>query len=337
MNLHLTPCHPLDTLRRAIEEHIHHTHPSLFTTNNNLCPIVSTTECFDDLLVPFDHPSRQPSDTYYITDTTLLRAHMTAHDSNLLRSGVTAALLCGDVYRRDTIDRTHYPVFHQVDAYRLYDAGYPRAKIEHDLKNVLENLARKLFGHQIELRWVSAYFPFTDPSFELEVKWCGDWLEVLGCGLLHHQVLNRAGIARDVDGWAFGLGLERLAMVLFDVPDIRLFWSKDNRFLEQFSDGSLHQRFRSFSVYPPVEKHISFWLDANTFHENDFHQLARAAGGDLIESVRVIDKFVKNGRTSICFAVVFRSMERSLTHAEVNEIYEDLRNHVASSLPVTLR
>lgn len=297
---------------------------------------MSATECFDDLLVPPDHPSRLPCDTYYISSDTLLRPHMTAHDPALLREGVQAALLCGDVYRRDTVDRTHYPVFHQMDTYRLYPAGEDREVIQRDLQGVLEGVAHMLFGEQAQLRWVDAYFPFTTPSLELEVFWNGEWLEVLGCGLLHRGVLQRTGVPDDVDGWAFGLGLERLAMVLFDVPDIRLFWSKDERFINQFSDASLRQKFKQFSVYPGVEKHISFWLDGQ-FHENDLCQIVRAVGGDLIETVRVIDRFEKSGRTSLCFSVMFRSIERNLTHVEINTIYDDLREKVAASLPVTLR
>lgn len=335
-NLHITPNHPLNTLREAIEVYMHETHPSLFTVYTQLPPIVSVKQCFDDLLVPVDHVSRQPTDTYYINDDTLLRTHMTAHDSSLLRAGIPAVLLCGDVYRRDTIDRTHYPVFHQVDSYRLYQSSHNRQEIEQDLKDILEGLARRLFGLQAQLRWVDAYFPFTTPSFELEIFWKGDWLEVLGCGLLHRNVLQRAGIADSVDGWAFGLGLERLAMVLFDIPDIRLFWSKDDRFLCQFAGRSLCQKFRPFSTYPSIEKHISFWIDGN-FHEHDFYQLARAIGGDLVENVSVIDRFQKNGRRSLCFNIVFRSLHRNLTHVEINEIHERLRGETSRSLPVSLR
>lgn len=337
-NLHVTSGHPLNTLRCAIEEVIEQKHPNLFTMRSDVNPIVTTKDCFDDLLVPTDHVSRQASDTYYISDDRLLRTHMTAHDPALLRGGVTAALTCGDVYRRDTIDRTHYPVFHQVDGYRLYDAGHHREEIEKDLKNTLEHLARHLFGPQVRARWTMASFPFTRPSFELEVWWNGDWLEVLGCGLLHRGVLDRAGVGSDVDGWAFGLGLERLAMVLFDIPDIRLFWSADERFLMQFARGDLTARFKPFSALPSVEKHVSFWIDdGDAFHENDFHQLVRVTCGDLVESVRVIDRFCKDGRVSVCFAVVFRSMERSLTHTEVNVLHDELRSRVGRILPVTLR
>lgn len=335
-NLYNTPAHPLDTLRRDIETHLHSTHPSLFTTPSSLSPIVTATQCFDDLLVPSTHPSRSYTDTYYIDQHTLLRPHMTAHDSHCLRNGLQAAILCGDVYRRDSVDRTHYPIFHQLDAYRLYSPDTSRDVITADLKHVLEALAHRLFGRQAQLRWVDAYFPFTNPSFELEVWWRDEWLEVLGCGLLHRGVLRRAGIPDNVNGWAFGLGLERLAMVLFDIPDIRLFWSTDPRFLNQFSDASIQQTFKPFSVYPGVEKDMSFWLNDH-FHHNDFHQTVRAVAGDLVESVNVIDRFEKAGRTSLCYRIMFRSLERTLTHTEVNELFEKLRDSVQNNLAVQLR
>ena len=144
------------------------------------------------------------------------------------------AFICvGDVYRKDTVDKTHYPAFHQMEGVRTYkfsDIGAKdvrEAKIicERDLKQVLENLAKHLFG-DVEMRWVEAYFPFTEPSIELEIFYNNEWLEVLGSGVIHDKVMQRASkdITKEV-GWAFGLGLERWAMKLFDIQDIRLFWS----------------------------------------------------------------------------------------------------------------
>lgn len=336
--LHNRRCHPLNTLHREINNYFLQTHPDLFNTYSNLSPVVTTTQCFDDLLVPPEHPSRAASDTYYIDNNTLLRPHMTAHDVPLLRDGHTAFLLCGDVYRRDTVDRTHYPVFHQMDGVRLFDVDTPREDIVNDLQAVLTGLARHLFGSEAELRWVPGYFPFTSPSFELEVRWSGEWLELLGCGLLARGVLGRGNIREDINGWAFGLGLERLAMVLFDIPDIRLFWSTDERVTSQFKDGSLKERYKPFSIFPSVEKDVSFWIDDESqFHENDVHEIVRACGGDIVENVQVVDRFEKKGKKSLCFRVTFRSMERSLTHSETNEIYDQLREKLSIDLPVTLR
>jgi phenylalanyl-tRNA synthetase alpha chain len=115
--------------------------------------------------------------------------------------------------------------------------------VEMDMKRALEGMVQQIFG-KVQIRWVDAYFPFTDPSWEMEIFFDNNWLEVLGCGLIQHDILKGCGLrGKEKDkekeniGWAFGLGLERLAMVLFDIPDIRLFWSEDRRFVDQFKSG----------------------------------------------------------------------------------------------------
>ena len=104
-----------------------------------------------------------------------------------------------------------------------------------DLKKTIEKIVDDLFG-KCEKKWINEYFPFTEPSFELEIFFDNQWIEVLGCGVIHHKVLERSGRNHEI-GWAAGLGLERFAMKLFKVPDVRLFWSQDARFLSQFSEG----------------------------------------------------------------------------------------------------
>eukprot|EP00622_Pseudochattonella_farcimen_P007855 FR743956.1.p1 GENE.FR743956.1~~FR743956.1.p1 ORF type:complete len:129 (+),score=20.13 FR743956.1:233-619(+) len=124
----------------------------------------------------------------------------------------------------------------------------------------------------------------------------------------------------DRHGWAFGLGLERLAMVLFKIPDIRLFWSKDERLIKQFKNGDV-VTFKSYSKYPPCYKDISFWLPEG-FEENDFFELARGIAGDLVEQIEMIDTFTnpKSGKTSNCYRTTYRSMDRSLTDDEINKL-----------------
>lgn len=136
-------------------------------------------------------------------------------------------------------------------------------KVEEDMKRTLDGLARALFG-DVEIRWSPDYFPFTAPSWELEILFQGEWLEVLGCGVVHQQILTNCGLQHG-RGWAFGLGLERLAMILFNIPDIRLFWTDDPRFHAQFSSAipGDHASFPSFvpySKYPECYKDVSFWL-----------------------------------------------------------------------------
>lgn len=219
-----------------------------------------------------------------------------------------------------------------MDGVRVFDGA---EDVVGDLRAVLEGLARELFSGA-DVRWVPGDFPFTYPSFELEVFWRGEWLEVLGCGELRRGVLEKAGVAGR--GWAFGLGLERLAMVLFEVPDIRLFWSENERFLKQFKEGDMAARFQPFSNFPAVQKDVSLWVeDDDRFHENDVHEKAREVAGDLVECVECVDTFVKDGKRSLCFRVTFRSMERSLTHVEINELFGEVRRRVSDELPVTLR
>ncbi|GAB5371769.1 hypothetical protein AAMO2058_001608200 [Amorphochlora amoebiformis] len=192
-----------------------------------------------------------------------------------------------------------------------------------DLQQTLQGLIKHLFG-EVETRWVNAYFPFTEPSLELEVLFRDEWLEVLGCGVIQKKILEDVGMG-ERNGWAFGIGLERLAMALFSIPDIRLFWSDDPRFLEQFSDGKI-VTFKEFSKYPVCYKDISFW-EPKGFHENDFCAAVRDCAGDLVEKVECIDRFKhpKTGNQSSCFRISYRSMERSLKNKEIDVIQETLR------------
>jgi phenylalanyl-tRNA synthetase alpha chain len=187
------------------------------------------------------------------------------------------------------------------------------------------------------MRWVDEYFPFTDPSYELEILFNDEWMEVLGSGVIRQEIIRNSN--RQGKGWAFGLGLERLAMVLFGIPDIRLFWSDDVRFHSQFTSGEIIT-FQPYSKYPPCFKDISFWTpEDGTFHENDIHELVRTVAGDLVEKVELIDSFVhpKTQRLSNCFRISYRSMDRSLTNEEVDSLQEQVRLLAVDQLNVELR
>jgi len=211
------------------------------------------------------------------------------------------------------------------------------------LKECLERLAQQIFG-KVEIRWVDAHFPFTNPSFEMEIFFNGKWLEVLGCGVIHQTILNQCGLPNH-KGWAFGLGLERLAMVRFGIPDIRLFWTSDPRFLNQFANHNQGDdlgaiQFQPYSKYPPCYKDISFWLpEVKPFHKNDFYEVVRGIAGDLVEEVELIDEFhnKKMGRTSHCYRINYRSMDRNLTNEEIDLIQSKVRTAVESQLSVQLR
>jgi phenylalanyl-tRNA synthetase alpha chain len=131
---------------------------------------VTLDENFNSLLIPTDHVSRSPNDTYYVNSDHVLRTHTTAHQRKLLLSGPPSWVVFGDVYRRDSIDSSHFPVFHQMDGGRVFPVGTNASEAEKDLKGLLEGLSLRLFGAEAELRWREDYFPFTLPSWELDVK-----------------------------------------------------------------------------------------------------------------------------------------------------------------------
>lgn len=185
-------------------------------------------------------------------------------------------------------------MFHQVEGLTLVADGVD-PKIE--LLRILSGLVEYLFPG-CEYRVNNDYFPFTEPSFEIEVKFGTDndakWLEILGCGVVHRQILNNNGIGESA--FAFGLGLERLCMIACEIPDIRYFWSDDDNFLRQYRDGQL-RRFQPYSNLPATYNDISFWIpndqvvDNRWLEENDFYELARDVGGNWIESIELKDTF----------------------------------------------
>jgi phenylalanyl-tRNA synthetase alpha chain len=206
----------------------------------------------------------------------------------------------------------------ELKPYGVKDIKEAKIVAERDLKETLENLSRFVFG-DVEMRWNPDNFPFTDPSLELEIFYNNEWLEILGSGVILDGVMINAGknIENEV-GYAFGLGLERWAMKLFEIPDIRLFWTEDQRFTSQFQAGGI-SKFKPYSKYPTCYKDVTFWVPSG-FNENNFHELIREIAGDLVESVELIDDFhnKKLDKRSNCFRINYRDMNRSLTNAEID-------------------
>lgn len=358
--LHLIKNHPLNIIKQRIEEYCNEyakekykktaeNKSESFQLFDDLSPVVGVKECFDDLLVQETHVSRQSTDTYYLAPDKVLRTHTSAHQLTLMSKNIKMFLCSGDVYRRDEIDGSHYPVFHQMEGVKIFSENEfdgvaskeQQLKIvEKDLKEILTGLAEHLFG-KVEMRWRNDFFPFTDPSFELEIFFQDKWLEVLGCGIIHPQVIKNAKLSENTVGWAFGLGLERLAMVLFEIPDIRLFWSEDERFLKQFQDGKI-SKFVPYSKFPPCYKDVSFWLpiaESQEFHSNNVYEVIRDIAGDLVESVILFDQF-KHPKTQLishAYRINYRHLDRSLTNTEVDEVQEQVRAQLVAQLGVTLR
>lgn len=240
LTLHRESDHPLSIIRSLIESHFEG-----FTALQSPSAVVTVRENFDELGFPIDHPGRAPSDSYYVNKDTVLRTHTSAHELAAFKSGLEHWLLAADVYRRDEIDASHYPVFHQMEGASVWtpfniselpelneklrqkiassaspllvsDPTHPPSpenpvQPEHDeatlnlmidnLKLSLNSLILTLFrthtdqkGEPLQVRWIETTFPWTAPSYEVEVYWGGDWLEVLGCGIIKQDLLTRSGM-----------------------------------------------------------------------------------------------------------------------------------------------
>ena len=196
--------------------------------------------CFDALNTPADHPARDAQDTFYVATEgrPLLRTHTSSVQIRVMKEQEPPVriIVPGRVYRRDTADATHNPTFHQVEG--LYvDKGVTVS----DLKGTVEFVFRELMGPKTQIRFRPHYFSYTEPSFEIDFansltrKMGKDWLEIAGCGMVHPSVLEEVGLdPEEWSGWAFGFGIERIAMLRYGINDIRLFYENDTRFLHQF-------------------------------------------------------------------------------------------------------
>ena len=210
--------------------------------------------CFDSLNTPEDHPARDSQDTFYLESAgapgaasgaaggpparSLLRTHTSSVQIRVMQSQPPPVRIIapGRVYRRDNADATHNPTFHQIEG--LY---VDRGVTVGDLKGTVEFVFKELMGSDVKVRFRPHYFSYTEPSFEIDFssalvrKMGKDWLEIAGCGMVHPQVFENVGYDPEVwTGWAFGFGIERIAMIRYAINDIRLFYENDLRFLRQF-------------------------------------------------------------------------------------------------------
>ena len=176
-------------------------------------------------------------DTFYITEDLVLRTHTSPVQIRTMQNQKPPIRIIapGRVYRRDTPDASHSPVFHQVEGLYI-DKDISLG----DLKAILSAFAKEMFGKDKKVRFRPSYFPFTEPSAEMDIWWesakGGEWLELMGCGMVHPNVLEGVGIDPDeYSGWAFGMGIDRAVLLKYGIKDIRLLFDNDMRFLEQFS------------------------------------------------------------------------------------------------------
>lgn len=321
--------------------------PAMRDFDNIVIPEVIPTEILFDLFnFPADHPARSKSDTYYVDEKNVLRTHDTVmwhYYLNLpeikqkVKENETLGVVCyGKVYRKDEIDRHHMNIFHQFGGLYLVPDSQKTLVLD-DLKNVLSEIVYGIFGKDAKFRFNVDNFPYTDPSLEVEVEVNGKWIEILGGGMPRKTVLKDFGL-EGYNGWAFGFGLERLAIISMELPDIRLLWSKDPRVTKQLIIGN---KFVEVSKYPPVVRDISFVV-TNTFIPNDYFDLVRDVCGDLAEEVILLDKYEnteKFGKDNISYAyrITYRSLDRTLTASEVDEVHKKLEEATKKIYNATIR
>ena len=311
--------------------------------------IVSLEDEFDILNSPKDHPTRKETDTFFIDESNHLRTQTTVmwpyylRDKEVLskleKDGEIRALSTGIVFRKDEIDRKHFPAFHQIDGLLICKKSKKIITLD-DLKEVEVEMTKSIFGNDVEYRFLVDSFPFTDPSVQIEIKFGDDWMEILGSGLVHTQVLKNLGIDPEVyNGWAFGFGIERLAMVKMNIPDIRIMWSEDPRITSQFKD--INSKYKEVSKYPEILRDISFIIDKN-INLNNYFEIVRDCAGNLIEEVKKIDEYESAekfgaGKKSYTFRIIYRSHERTLTNDEVNKIHDEIRAKTQAELEAVIR
>ena len=232
--------HPITRVQREIEEIFLNLGFSIETGPE----VESVYYNFDALNIPDSHPARDDWDTLYVDAQTVLRTHTSPVQIRAMeKHGAPLYIIIpGKCYRHDNPDSTHSPMFHQIEGLAI-DTDITFA----DLKGTLDFFARKFFGEKVRTSFHPSFFPFTEPSGEVAIScvFCdgqgcrickeSGWIEVMGCGMVHPEVLRHGGLDPDrYSGWAFGLGIERYAMMKYDINDIQLFYQSDVRFLEQF-------------------------------------------------------------------------------------------------------
>ncbi len=315
--------------------------------------IVPTKILFDLFNMPEGHPARSPSDTYYVDANNVLRTHDTVFwyyylnlpevKKRIANKETLGAICYGKVYRKDEIDARHMNVFHQFGGWLIAPDDLPRqGKVgkktitPQDLKDALTDIATNIFG-KTNFRFYDHTFPYTDPSFEMEAEINGQWIEMLGSGMVRKTVLSNLGL-EGYHGWAFGFGLERLAIASMQLPDIRLLWSEDERVKKQLKLG---RKFVEVSKYPPIVRDISF-IVKNDFIPNDYFDFVREAAPGLVEQVELLDKYENEakfgaGKISYAFRITYRSLERTLTSEEIDVIHKKIEDLTTKIFKGTVR
>lgn len=326
--------------------------PSLKNLDIIETPEIITSELVFDLFnFPKDHPARSRSDTYYVDETHILRPHTSLMWKYYLEipevlkqleeHGSIGTLCYGKVYRKDEIDWQHTNVLHHIDGLFIIRRDIKNLE-QPDLEAILTEVAKSLFGNDVVGRFNVEHYPYTDPSLEMEIAWNEKWVEILGAGIVHNQVMSNLGLNPEkYVGWAFGFGADRLAMIKMKIPDIRLLRSTDERVLKQLSN--LDNEYQAVSKYPSIIRDISFIVDKNNFNLNRYYEVVREiAGEDFVEEVKLLDEFENEAKfgkdkKSYTFRTVYRHLDRTLTNEEVDARHKKLEQVTLETFGGTIR
>jgi len=311
--------------------------------------IVTVEQCFDLLNMPETHPSRKETDTYFLDNINILRTHTTTFWSFYLNNsealnrlktdGHIGALCSGIIFRKDEVDKHHMNIFHQIDGLYICRKDQKIITVK-DLEEAQIDLAKGIFGQNIEWKFLEDNFPYTVQSLEMDIIFNNEWMEVNGAGLVNPIVMKNFGIDPEIyNGWAFGFGLDRLAMIKMDIPDIRILWSDDVRITSQFKD--INSKYKEVSKYPETSRDISFVIDKN-INLNNYYEIVRDFADNLIEEVKLVDEYEDENKfgkdkKSYTFRITYCSPERTLTSEEVNKIQEEIRQKTKDDLNAILR
>jgi phenylalanyl-tRNA synthetase alpha chain len=228
-------------------------------------------------------------------------------------------------------------VFHQIDGWKIIPNTEGVMPLD-ELKRVLVEIVQTVFGENVQYQFLDDTFPYTDPSTQIEVMVDGKWVEILGAGMIKPSVLAKLGIT-GYNGWAFGFGIERLAILSMELPDIRLLWSNDDRVKKQLVLG---QKFKEVSKFPAIIRDISFIVDSATYQPNVYFDLVRDVVGDLAEEMALIDEYENvakfgEGKKSYAYRITYRSLDRTLTDTEVNDLHKKLEDETKKNYNATVR
>lgn len=366
--LHLAGNNPISIVKRKIydyfqREYVSESGDPLFTIFDDLSPVTTPVQNFDTLLIPKGHRARSELENYYLNENAMLRCHTTAHAPDLIEMGHRNFLLSGDVYRRDKYDSTHSPIFHQVEVQclftkedlfgsdsskSLFDANTRASTLETeekqhvhsteavqvmslDLKSTVEGVVFDLLGHNVKYRWNPYYIQFGRPAYEMEILYEGNWLEILGASILKQEIVDRAG-AMDKITWSCGFGIDRLAMVLYGIPDIRLLRNKNAKFSRQFASMLFEPHCSSC---PTFYREIAFQHPQNvdgTTLEYDFYELVRIAAESVVQKAELVDKFSRNQR----YRIAYKSWDKVMDNEEVDIHHNALKELAESKLNLKL-